>query len=381
MKSFLFVVSFLISAFLFSSLVLADAVTIRPNGQGAHTAWTNVNCGSGTNEWQCVDENPASTSDYLRATGSQKETFAFSNTNLTNVLSINKVTIFYFAMRHTSSSNSCFAAMTRSGGLDYLSGVQMCVSTSWVYRNHTYTTNPATGSAWTVAEVDALEAGMYGLNPNDGGRVAQVYAVVDYTPDDLQPVANPSANPTNGTAPLTVNFTGSFSSGNSPFTFFWDFKDGSNSTQQNPTHTFISAGVYNVSFRVTDNDGDSDTEYILITVSAACVRVNPTIDITPANKTGPAGSTLNFSTSVTNNDSGECGSSVFDMTYAIPSGWSASFANSSMSIAPGFSKATTFFITSASNATIGGYNFNNTATNSGATSYKGMDTAMYIVFP
>lgn len=378
MRSGLFVVSFIFSAFLFSSLALADAVTIRTNGQGAHTAWTNVNCNSGTSEWQCVDENPASTSDYLRATGSQKETFAFSNTNLTNV-SINNVRIFYFAMRHTSSSNSCFAAMTRSGGVDYLSGVQMCVSTSWVYRNHTYTTNPATGSAWTVSEVEALEAGMYGLNPNDGGRVAQVYAVVDYTPNDLQPSANPSANPTNGAEPLTVNFTGSFSSGDAPFTFFWDFKDGFNSTQQNPTHTFTTAGVYNVSFKVTDNDGDSDTKFVVINVSSSCVRSNPTVSISPSFQTGQRNTTKTYNTTVTNNDAANCGSSTFNLTSSIPSGWSGSFSSNSLSISPGNSASTNFMLTSSSNATFGNYTFNNTATNSGATSFKGTGSAVYSV--
>ena len=179
-KKMLIVLTLLMSM-VFVSSAFAETVTLRPNGQGYRTGWTNVGCSSGSSEWQCVDEDPASTSDYLYATGTGKETFTFSNTGLSSQ-SINSVTMNYYAMQHNSASNSCFEAMTRSGGTDYLAGTQMCVGSNWSSVNQIYSTNPATGSAWTVSEVDALEAGMHGKNPNSGGRVAQVYAVVDYTP-------------------------------------------------------------------------------------------------------------------------------------------------------------------------------------------------------
>ncbi|MDD9952777.1 MAG: hypothetical protein OXR66_00405 [Candidatus Woesearchaeota archaeon] len=160
--------------------VVADSVTIRPDGAGAWKQWRHVGCSSGNNEWQCVDEVTLDTSDYLRTGGTRKETFTFGSTGLSTE-TVNSVTIHYVAMRHNNNKNRCFEAMTRSGGTDYLSGTQICTDNSWDEYTHVYTTNPATSAAWTVTEVDALEAGMRGLNPNNGGRVAQVWAVVDYT--------------------------------------------------------------------------------------------------------------------------------------------------------------------------------------------------------
>ena len=47
---------------------------------------------------------------------------------------------------------------------------------------------------------------------------------------------------------------------------FWDFGDGSNSTQQNPTHTYTSIGSFQVTLTVTDanDETDSDTKTIVV---------------------------------------------------------------------------------------------------------------------
>ncbi len=71
------------------------------------------------------------------------------------------------------------------------------------------------------------------------------------------PVANFSATPTSGTAPLNVIFTDQ--SENNPISWQWNFGDGNASTQQNPSHTYNSDGYFNVSLTVTNDDG-SDTE-------------------------------------------------------------------------------------------------------------------------
>lgn len=72
------------------------------------------------------------------------------------------------------------------------------------------------------------------------------------------PVADFAAEPQTGRAPLTVRFTdlstGQISS------WFWDFGDGTSSTQQHPTHTYSKTGTYTVSLTVTDKYGRSDTE-------------------------------------------------------------------------------------------------------------------------
>jgi len=75
----------------------------------------------------------------------------------------------------------------------------------------------------------------------------------------LLPVANWTATPTSGSAPLTVTFTDT--SGGNPISWSWNFGDGdsTNSTQQNPVHTFANNGSYSVSLTVISANGSNTT--------------------------------------------------------------------------------------------------------------------------
>jgi PKD repeat protein len=78
-----------------------------------------------------------------------------------------------------------------------------------------------------------------------------------------------SATPTDGTAPLTVDFTsdGSSDSDGTITDYEWDFGDGVTSTAANPSHTYNSPGSYGAVLTVWDNDGLSDTDGLTITVN------------------------------------------------------------------------------------------------------------------
>ncbi|MDD3622282.1 MAG: PKD domain-containing protein, partial [Methanofollis sp.] len=65
------------------------------------------------------------------------------------------------------------------------------------------------------------------------------------------------ADMTEGEAPLNVTFT-DLSTGNVP-TWEWDFGDGTNSTEQNPLHTYEEGGIYTVSLTVSDEMNETDT--------------------------------------------------------------------------------------------------------------------------
>ncbi len=69
-------------------------------------------------------------------------------------------------------------------------------------------------------------------------------------------VANFSATPVAGCAPMVVNFTDQ-STGN-PTIWFWDFGNGSTSIQKNPSITYFSPGVYTVKL-VARNATSSDS--------------------------------------------------------------------------------------------------------------------------
>jgi len=80
--------------------------------------------------------------------------------------------------------------------------------------------------------------------------------------------------PTSGTAPLSVQFSNT--STGSPNSWAWDFGDGDSSLNQNPTHTFSSAGTYTVSLTVSKEGMESSTTSHNITVSPAPTLTNIT---------------------------------------------------------------------------------------------------------
>jgi PGF-pre-PGF domain-containing protein len=63
-----------------------------------------------------------------------------------------------------------------------------------------------------------------------------------------------------------IRFSGSASGGVEPYTWFWEFGDGSTSTQQNPQHTYSSTGRYTATLTVTDSNGDSDSDGCIIII-------------------------------------------------------------------------------------------------------------------
>ncbi len=88
-----------------------------------------------------------------------------------------------------------------------------------------------------------------------------------------QPQSNFTTNTTNGEPPLTVYFTNTSTSPNGDIVSYeWDFKDGSMSGLENPSHVFLEAGEYNVSLTVTDEVGESDifTSQINVSTCSTC---------------------------------------------------------------------------------------------------------------
>lgn len=69
----------------------------------------------------------------------------------------------------------------------------------------------------------------------------------------------------------SVNFFGSFEDSGAddgPYIIFWDFGDGTNSSGSlTPTHSFDNPGYYNVTFSVTDKDGETGVALFFVGVS------------------------------------------------------------------------------------------------------------------
>ena len=109
----------------------------------------------------------------------------------------------------------------------------------------------------------------------------------EYTKGPQRPRAVIGATPTNGQAPLPVQFSSAGSRDEDPgdsITFAWDFgvpgTTADTSTDPNPTYTYTATGVYTARLTVTDSTGKTDSKSTVITVG----NTAPTLTInTPLN--------------------------------------------------------------------------------------------------
>ncbi len=67
----------------------------------------------------------------------------------------------------------------------------------------------------------------------------------------------------------SVHFTNLSYGGQAPYTYGWDFGDGNNSTDMNPSHAYASAGSFNVTLTVTDNNSATNDTTFTVVVNAA----------------------------------------------------------------------------------------------------------------
>jgi PKD repeat protein len=82
------------------------------------------------------------------------------------------------------------------------------------------------------------------------------------------PVANASASPQGGLAPLSVQFSrdGSFDADGDDISYAWDFGDGGTSDEADPLHVFQENGVHHSELTITDTKGASSSVAVNVTV-------------------------------------------------------------------------------------------------------------------
>jgi len=134
------------------------------------------------------------------------------------------------------------------------------------------------GSSGTESQITGLSADTYCVTVTDNNSCSvSDCATVGFT--HVAPVADFTANQTSACGSIEVQFTDQ--SLYNPTSWLWDFGDGASSEEENPSHTYSTAGNYTVSLKATNSTGDNTitkTNYIK-------VYANPTLMMTTTPET------------------------------------------------------------------------------------------------
>ncbi|MHA1767839.1 MAG: right-handed parallel beta-helix repeat-containing protein, partial [Promethearchaeota archaeon] len=119
-----------------------------------------------------------------------------------------------------------------------------------------------------ISNTTDLDVGTYGLEiyVNDTAGHVIMGKILIYILDNF-PIADFSANATSIYEGEWIQFTDETHNGFLPYTYEWNFGDGSvNNTQQNPQHQFNINGTFWVTLTVKDMAGNSSSTELQITV-------------------------------------------------------------------------------------------------------------------
>jgi PKD repeat protein len=156
--------------------------------------------------------------------------------------------------------------------------------------------------------------GFFNIN-NDAGMYRW-----DYVKGQRAPIAVLSATPTNGQAPLTVEFSSEGSRDPDPgdsIRFEWDF-DGNgtvDSVDPNPLFTYTTPGQYTARLTVYDSSGKSAGANTTITVGNTAPTV--TIDTPVEGGLFAFGETIPFSVTVTDPEDGAIDCNRVEVTFVL----------------------------------------------------------------
>ncbi len=159
---------------------------LRPNAAGDSTQLTKYP-DSGAN-WDKVDEAVADDdTTYVKAVSTSYLRDLYNlPAHSVGSGTINSITI-YFCIATALSNKTAYAKPSQKSGTTVTDGTEVSKTGVTTYEtfSQTYTTNPATGAAYTWDEIDALQIGLQLKISSTAGSSAakctQVYVEVDYT--------------------------------------------------------------------------------------------------------------------------------------------------------------------------------------------------------
>jgi len=85
--------------------------------------------------------------------------------------------------------------------------------------------------------------------------------------EEVEPLVADAGDEYEALVNKTIEFEGKAEGGVEPYNWSWDFGDENTSTEQNPEHTYMTAGNYTATLSVTDADGTIATDTATVEIN------------------------------------------------------------------------------------------------------------------
>ncbi len=125
---------------------------------------------------------------------------------------------------------------------------------------------------------------------------------------------------------------------------------------------------------------DSTGATVQVTFGPVCAPAAPSVSVSPSqSQYVSSGTPVNFTVTVTDNDSSACSAATFNLGDTLLSGWAGVWSAAALSLSPGKGGSATLTVTSPVGTADGSYSIGVSATNASASSYGGSAAATYVI--
>jgi hypothetical protein len=130
--------------------------TLTPSAAGDVTQWS---VSGASTVWQAIDEATSNGDTDYAYTGTTGQRFLVNLTDLPTAKTGYLGVLVKNIMRRDDTATWQPRAIVKVGGTEYSSATDTVTSSSYVSYSQIWETSPATGTAWTASEINALQSG------------------------------------------------------------------------------------------------------------------------------------------------------------------------------------------------------------------------------